>query len=169
VKALTTPHADIPGSHSKYGYGLELDGNVWSHAGSRAGYGSFVTILPERDAGVVVLCNRTGENLPKTRAKIAAMLGGSGHESSEEAESMIPASDFAKYVGTYRNGDSRMQIVEREGKLFLRSMELRRGDGGWLIMKSADGKTRERVFAISGPGGRIEYLYNGGRSAARID
>jgi CubicO group peptidase (beta-lactamase class C family) len=172
VAALTTPHADIPGSHTKYGYGLDVeerDGvRVWSHGGARAGYGSFIAMLPGRQAGVVVLCNQTGQSLPKTHAKVMEMLGGPPLESTDRAESAIPASEFAKYVGSYRNGESTMRIEERDGKLFYRSMELRHGEGGWLIMKTADGKTAERTFGVLGVDGRIQYLFAGGRSAVRV-
>jgi CubicO group peptidase (beta-lactamase class C family) len=172
VTALTTPHADIPGSHTKYGYGLDLEDRggvrLWSHGGARAGYGSFIAMLPERQAGVIVLCNRTGESLEKTRVKIMAMLGGAPPENADVAKSALPASEFAKYVGSYRNGETTMQIVERGGKLFFRSMELWEGEGGWLITKTADGKTAERIFGVAGADGRIEYLYVGGRSAIRV-
>jgi CubicO group peptidase (beta-lactamase class C family) len=172
ITALTTPHADVPGSHSKYGYGLSLEqrdgAQVWSHGGSRAGYGSFISMLPGRQAAVIILCNRTGESLPKTLAKIMEMLGEPPAGNTDARESAIPASEFAKYAGSYRNGDSRLQIVERDGKLFFRSSELRKGEGGWLIMKSADGKTVGRIFAVSGPDGRIEYLHMGGRSSVRV-
>jgi hypothetical protein len=47
-------------------------------------------------------------------------------------------------------------------------MELRKGEGGWLIVKSADGKTAMRIFGISGADGKIEYLHLGGRAAARV-
>jgi len=172
VKALTTPHADIPGSHSKYGYGLDLDQRgelqVWSHGGSRAGYGSFIAMLPGRETAVIVLCNRTGESLPRTRAKIMDMLAGPLHEINNPHESAIPASEFSKFEGTYRNGETTSQILERDGKLYYRSMELTKGDGGWLIMKGPDGRTTGRVFAVSGPDGRIQYLHAGGRSSIRV-
>jgi CubicO group peptidase (beta-lactamase class C family) len=172
VRALTTPHADMPGSHVKYGYGLEVEqiGGAWewSHGGSRDGYGSFIAMLPGRQAGVIVLCNQTGQSLPRTRAKIMAMLGGPPHESSPVVESAIPASEFAKYAGKYRNASTTWEIVERDGKLFFRSMELRKGEGGWLIMKSADGRTAGRIFAVTGADGRIAYLHMGARSAARV-
>jgi CubicO group peptidase (beta-lactamase class C family) len=172
VKALTTPHADIPGSKAKYGYGLELEEvgglQVWSHGGSRAGYGSFIAMLPARHAAVIVLCNRTGESLPRTRTKVMAMLGEPSRERSSVEESTIPASEFAKYKGTYRNGGASIQIVERDGRLYFRSMELRKGEGGWLIMKNADGRTAGRVFAVSGVDGKIEYLHMGGRSSVRV-
>jgi CubicO group peptidase (beta-lactamase class C family) len=172
VAALTTPHADMPGAHVKYGYGLEVEeiGGVWiwSHDGSRAGYGSAIAMLPGRQAGLIVLCNQTGQSLPRTRAKIMAMLGRPLRENTPVAESAIPASEFAKYVGTYRNGASTLEIVERDGKLFFRNMELRKGEAGWLIMKSADGRTAGRIFTVAGADGRVEYLHMGARSSARV-
>jgi CubicO group peptidase (beta-lactamase class C family) len=172
VNALTAAHAEIPGSHSKYGYGLEVEERggvrVWSHGGARAGYGSFIAMLPVRQAGVIVLCNQTGESLAKTTMKIMAMLGGPPPEVSDVAENVIPASDFAKYRGSYRNGEITREIVERDGKLFLGSMEMRKGEGGWLILKGADGKTAGRVFGVWGADGRIEYLHQGWRAAARV-
>jgi CubicO group peptidase (beta-lactamase class C family) len=179
VQALTTPHADVPGERAKYGYGLDLDERggvrVWSHDGARAGYGSSIAMLPGRQAAVIVLCNRTGESLPKTTARVVEMLGGSPLENRDVAESVIPASEFAKYVGSYRNGKTIVQIVERDGKLFFRLSagtmkvdgELRKGQAGRLIVKGADGKTAERMMGVSGADGRIEYLIAGGRAAVR--
>jgi CubicO group peptidase (beta-lactamase class C family) len=172
VKALTTSHADIPGSHAKYGYGLELDEidgiQIWTHGGSRAGYGSYVGMLPGRHIAVIVLCNRTGENLPRTRGKIMDMLGVPRREPVSTEESAIPPTEFAKYKGAYKNGDARSQITERDGKLYFRQMELRKGEGGWLIMKSPEGRTTGRVFAVPGADGKIEYLHIGGRSFSRM-
>lgn len=173
VQALTTPHADIPGSRSKYGYGLDLEDRegflVWTHGGSRAGYGSFIAMMPRLHAGMIVLCNRTGENLPKTREMIMAMLGEPLRGGFLVKESAIPTGEFGRYLGSYRNGDATVQIVTRAGKLFFRQMELRKGDEGWLVMKTADGRTAGRVFPVAGPDGSIEYLHVGGRSSARVN
>ena len=172
-KALTAPHADIPGSRSKYGYGLDLEDRggfpVWTHGGSRAGYGSFIAMMPSLHAGLIVLCNRTGESLPKTRAAIMAMLGEPLRGGVPLADGAIPAGEFGKYLGSYRNGDSTAQIVTRAGKLFFRQVELRKGDEGWLVMKTADGRTAGRVFPVLGPDGRVAYLHMGGRSSIRVE
>jgi CubicO group peptidase (beta-lactamase class C family) len=180
VHALTTPHADIPGFHAQYGYGLDLQKTggvlVWSHGGARAGFGSDIEMLPERHIALIVLCNRTGESLPKTRAKIMEMLGGPPPP-RDLPESAIPAGDFAKYVGSYRNGETTMQIEQRDGKLFFRSSdsssdkaeELRKDEDGWLIFKSPDGKTAGRVYGVPGADGKIEYLNISMRAAARVD
>jgi CubicO group peptidase (beta-lactamase class C family) len=180
VTALTTPHADIPGIHAQYGYGLVLAQTngvmVWSHAGSRAGYGSYIEMLPSRHIAMIVLCNRTGESLPKTREKIMEMLGGPPPPPHDLPESAIPASEFAKYVGSYRNGETTMQIEQRDGKLFFRSsnssshqpVELRKDEDGWFVFKGADGKTAARIFGVPGAGGTIEYLNMEMRAAARV-
>lgn len=172
VKALTTPHADIPGSESKYGYGLDLEDRagfkVWTHGGSRAGYGSFIAMMPSLHAGLIVLCNRTGENLPKTRAMIMAMLGEPLRGGVPIEETAIPATEFGRYLGSYRNGDATVQIVTRAGKLFFRQAELKKSSDGWLVTKTPDGKTAGRVFPVFGPDGKVEYLHQGGRSSVRV-
>lgn len=172
VTALTTPHADIPGSPAKYGYGLNLEDRggvrVWSHGGSRAGYGSFISMLPERKSAVIVLCNRTGMSLPRTVSRIMLMLGAPERPPAALAETAIPAGDFWKYIGSYRNGETTSQIVERDGKLFFRSLELRKGEGGWLLMKKEDGSAAGRIFTVAGADGRVQYLHLGERSAARV-
>jgi CubicO group peptidase (beta-lactamase class C family) len=181
VTALTTPHADIPGLHAHYGYGLVLAETngvmVWSHAGARAGYGSYIEMLPSRRLAMIVLCNRTGESLPKTRAKIMEMLGGPVPPPHNLPETAIPASEFAEYVGSYRNGETTMQIEQHEGKLFFRSSssssdppaELRKDQEGLLVFKGADGKVAGRIFGVPGADGKIEYLNMQMRAAARVN
>jgi hypothetical protein len=124
-------------------------------------------MLPQRHTAVIVLCNRTGESLPRTRMKIMAMLSVPLRENISQDGTAIPLADFAKYAGTYRNGESTVRILERDGKLIFRQMELRKGDGGWLILKTAEGTTGGRVFAVYAPDGSVEYLHTGGRSSVR--
>lgn len=171
ISALTAPHAQIPGSAAKYGYGLDLDASsgvlVWSHGGARAGYGSFIAMIPSQHTAVIVLCNRTGRSLPATRARIMAILGHPS-PSDPDIESAIDPADFSKYTGSYRNSAQTVQIVEREGKLYVGTAELRKGSRGWLILKTPDGKIAGRAFPVPGAGGTTEYLHIGGRSAARM-
>jgi CubicO group peptidase (beta-lactamase class C family) len=166
VAALTSPHAKAPGWETRYGYGLnvqETGGRVWTHGGARAGYGSFVAMLPDRQAAVIVLCNRTGESLEKTHGKIMEMLGAPPLETHHDIpDTAIPPSEFAKYAGAYRNGENTTKIEERDGKLFIGQKELRKGVGDWLVTKT------DRIFAVSGADGKIEYLYAGGRAAVRV-
>ena len=158
---------------AKYGYGLEIEtaggARAWSHGGARAGYGSFVAMLPDRQAAVIVLCNRTGESLEKTRTKIVAMLGEPPPETHETAGTAIPPAEFSHYAGSYRNGSSTVRIEPRDGKLFFESKELRKGEGGWLVTKTAEGKTDDEIVSVTGADGKVESLfYMDGRSMARI-
>ena len=166
VTALTTPHARAPGWETPYGYGLnvqETGGRVWTHGGARAGYGSFIAMLPDSRAAVIVLSNRSGESLEKTHVKTMQMLGAPPLENHDDMpDTAIPPSEFARYIGSYRNGDNVRKIEERDGKLFLDSKELRKGPGGWLVTKTG------RTFAVPGADGKIEYLYEGGRAAIRV-
>jgi CubicO group peptidase (beta-lactamase class C family) len=169
VDALTTPHAEIPGSAARYGYGLNIevaDGlPTWSHGGSRAGYGSFITMIPSQRQAIIVLCNRTGQNLEKTRSAILWMLRpkdlplrirtGSGRP--------IPPAYFAKLPGVYRNGATTLEIIEKDGKLLFRGEEFMMGDDGWINFRNG------RAFPVPGPDGRIAYLFMGGRAAARVE
>jgi len=173
VTALTTPHAKAHGWETRYGYGLNVQQTgtvrVWMHGGARAGYGSFIGMLPGRQAAVIVLCNRSGESLEKTSRKIMDILGAPPPEAHDDMpDTAIPASEFAKYAGSYRNGDNTRKIEQRDGKLFLDSKELRKGADGWLVAKSADGKPAEHIFAVPGADGKIAYLYAGGRAAIRV-
>jgi len=170
VAAMTTPHADIPGSVAKYGYGLELDLKsdppVWSHSGSRAGYGSSITMIPAHRTAIIVLTNRTGQNLPKTRELIVKMVPSflGVPDRRHWAGEPIPAAEFAKYLGVYRNGASRQEIVARDGKLWLDGGELGRTWEGWLVLMNG---RQGRVFPVAGADGRIEYLFIGERASAR--
>ncbi len=168
VTALTSPHADIPGSTAKYGYGLQVEMHgtepYWNHGGSRAGYGSFIAMLPARHAAVIVLANRSGESLPRTRRRIMESLGFTEPVPIESpATSPIPASDFKKYVGDYRNGDAVTHVTVKDGKLWVGKLEARIDKDGWLVVPNAG-----RAFPVAGPDGRTAYLFQGGRCRARV-
>jgi CubicO group peptidase (beta-lactamase class C family) len=168
VAALTTPHADIPGSKAKYGYGLEIDQRgtepYWSHGGSRAGYGSFIAMLPNRHIAVIVLTNRTGQNLAHTRATILAMLGSPEPKHGLPSSKPIPPTDLDKYTGDFRNGSSTVQVSAKDGKLYVGKLEALLSADGWLVVEGGG-----RAFPVRGPDGRIAYLHQGGRSRARVN
>lgn len=172
IEALTTPHASIPGSKAHYGYGLDLDEaggtRIWNHGGARAGYGSFIAMFPDPKAAIIVVCNRTGQNMPKTRALIARMIG--ADEPSADAgtaDAAVNARDFSSYTGSYRNGAQSIRIAARNGKLSVDQAEVRLAGNGSLALRSADGKTTRRFVVVKGTDGRVEFLHAGGRSFAR--
>jgi CubicO group peptidase (beta-lactamase class C family) len=172
VAAMTSPHADIPGSKTKYGYGLDVegsgDGRLWQHSGSRAGYGSYISMIPANRVAMIVLCNKTGENLPKLRSAVMAMLGRPEPGMGEVNPTTLPTSEFSQFVGTYRNGETKREIVERDGKLFQGIAEITKRDGNWLLLKAAGEGAPARIFVVRGPNGTAEYLFQGGRASARL-
>jgi hypothetical protein len=48
-------------------------------------------------------------------------------------------------------------------------MELRKGESGWLTLKSADGKMAGRIFPLPGADGNIEYLHVALHAAVRLN
>ncbi len=64
IKQLSSPHADVPGSENKYGYGLMLGRNrgvrIVEHGGARSGFGSLIRMAPDHRFAVITLVNRTG-------------------------------------------------------------------------------------------------------------
>jgi len=65
-------------------------------------------------------------------------------------DTAIPPNEFAKYAGSYRNGDNITKIEERDGKLSIGPQELRKGVGDWLVTKTG------------------QVFYAGGRAAVRV-
>jgi len=169
VTALTTPHAAIPGGATKYGYGLDLDGSgatlSWSHGGSRAGYGSFITMFPARQEAVLVLCNRSGESLARTRNKISQSLGMPVAPTNHDPGSIIEPASFGHYIGRYGNGGQTLEIKNVSGRLCLQDTELRRTADGWLVGQDSRGEVR--IFCVRDASGQTEYVFRGGRSFAR--
>jgi CubicO group peptidase (beta-lactamase class C family) len=166
ITRLTTGSTAIPGSESKYGYGLNVGPyrgvTVVQHGGSRSGYGSTIRMVPERKFGVIVLVNRTGGGLPRTVEKAMELVLGLPAPPTPPAPDLpaLTPQQAAGYAGVYSQGGTRtMEIVARDGKLFLkqngRETELRR---------TGEHRFTSGLVFVAGADGRIEYLHAGGRS-----
>lgn len=177
MAAQTTPHVALPDGTSHYGYGLNLrteDGlRWWSHTGSRAGYGSIARMCPERGFAVVVLCNRTGEHLPRVAEKAAELVLGAAAPRREPAPSVAALSltdeDRRRLVGTFSNGKTTVVIREEGGRLV--------GAQGGTFTKTGDNRYRRSAvggapaadFVFSkGLDGSGAYLSQGGRSLRKV-
>jgi len=170
-RTLTTPRTAIPGATATYGYGVRTD--TWrgldmvEHTGSRAGYGSFIRMVPSRKMGVVVLANRTGVSLPRTtEAAIAAALGPLPPSDPGVATGAVEVVDIARFGGTYSQGARTMSVVNRDGKLFLidgtRETALEHVDKDTFRV----GTTRY-IFVVN-TSGAVTFLHSGGRSWRKI-
>jgi CubicO group peptidase (beta-lactamase class C family) len=171
-KALSTPHATIPGGSNRYGYGVQV--GTWrglpmvEHNGSRSGYGSVMRMVPSKQFGVVVLANRTGASLTRaanTALELAFKLA-PGPAPPARSRTPLSAAEVTAYAGVYSQGARKMELVARAGELFLR-----RAAGDVKVEKVGDlelmaGATR--YVAIRHATGRIEFLHTGGRSWRKV-
>lgn len=177
IAALSSPHSKIPGSASSYGYGLTLArerGVSWiSHAGSRAGYGSNIEMVPDQKFGVIIVANRTGASLPKLAAAVCEMFLDleAPRKETGELHPLSPA-ELAGYAGTYANGDQRITLRAEANALagdFITSRpKFTRAGKDFLSTESAGAEGGNRAVGIAGRDGRIEYLHVGGRSWKRV-
>ncbi len=174
IAIMSTPHANIPGSEAKYGYGLELAtrrGVRWvEHGGSRAGYGSTIRMAPERKFAVIITANRTGEGMPKLAVAISeAMLQLEPEHHAEHLMHKLDAAELQRYAGVYVNGPSRIRLEAANGILMGGPGEgklryTRAGDG----FLTGDDETR-RLTAVPDSSGRMEFLFAGGRAYRRAN
>ena len=169
--AMSTPHSKPPGDTGSYGYGLnvgEVRGiRMVQHTGSRLGYGSAIRMAPEQRVAVIVLANRTGANLSESTEKALELMLPAMQPKFAPARRLldITADELRSHVGVYRNGDSRVEVVARDGKLYVK-----RGSAEIVLAKLDASRflagNGEYVF-VDGANGVTEYLFTGGRSLAR--
>lgn len=172
IAMLTTPATKIPGSDSEYGYGLNVGRyrglRVVQHGGSRSGYGSTIRMVPDRQFGVVVLANRSGASLPRTLEKateLALALPPAPDASDEAAPSMPPMTDAERsaYAGVYSQGLRTMEVVARDGRLFVKQ-----GTSESELRRIGPHRFAPNWFFVAAADGRIEYLHAGGRSWKKV-
>jgi CubicO group peptidase (beta-lactamase class C family) len=173
IRTLSTPHAKIPGGDVSYGYGVEVATyrgvDVVRHGGSRSGYGSIIRMVPARRFGVIVLANRTGVGLSDTADK--AMEIALSLEPAKPVPKRVPmplsAMEALDYIGTYSQGLVTLEIIRRDGQLFLKQQtrETPLGKIGDDDLQAADGS---RYIVVRGGTGTVDYLYGGGRSWRKL-
>jgi CubicO group peptidase (beta-lactamase class C family) len=163
----------LPGEkETYYGYGLlsfkDRGVRVVMHGGFSRGYGSMIQMEPEGRFAIVVLTNKSGETLAKTRAKameLALQLKPAEQEGPPRALPMT-GEEMASYVGVYSHHPQTWEILVREGKLFIKDQ-----DGETEMTKIGEHKfsvgEAGEIALVPGREGRAEYLFNGLYSARR--
>jgi hypothetical protein len=175
IEKLSTPHVPVPGGNRHYGYGLSIEdeaGLRWiSHVGNRTGYGSLVKMCPAKKFGVIILCNKTGESLPRVAQKASqVVLGVTGPKREPHGKPLLAtALELERYAGTYSNGKTTIRLFVRDGKL--------RAPAGGVLEKVAEnrflrtggvvGPDAETIF-VPGADGKIEYLCRGDRALRKL-
>jgi CubicO group peptidase (beta-lactamase class C family) len=165
---MSTPHAELPGGDGSYGYGLTIHDfrglHLVEHNGSRMGYGSSIRMAPEQRVAVIALANRSGVSLPATTDKaLELMLPLRPRSTAARRVLDTTADDLRRFAGTYRNGETRIEVAARDGRLYVK-----RGTGAEVALtKAGDGR-----FTQDGGAGSFffaggDYVHTGGRSFAR--
>jgi CubicO group peptidase (beta-lactamase class C family) len=174
VTRLTTPHvATAGGGHYGYGLAVRDEGGRrwWSHTGSRAGYGSIVQLCPDRGFAVIVLCNRTGEHLPRVAAKAAELvLGHRPTPRTPAAKTPFTADDLRRYAGTYSNGNTTVVVRAQNGRLVGAQDAEWTKSGPDRLTRPAAGATPATEFVFTtGLDGTGAYLVRGVRALRRSE
>ncbi len=170
---LTTPRSTIPGVANRYGYGVQVGTwrglDVVEHTGSRAGYGSYIRMVPSQKFGVVVLANRTGVTMPRTAtAAIEAVLNPAPAPAAPAARTPVATTDAdrARYRGTYSQGARQMVVDVKADALVLRQG----------TRETPMEQVEPHVFTAGGAryvfvvndAGVVQFLHSGSRSWRKV-
>lgn len=126
VAELPKPQFYLPGEERAfYGYGLlgfESGGvKTVSHGGVSSGYGSTIMFAPDYKLAVIVLANRNGETLPRTRQRAMQLALPLKPDPAEQPRPQPPdADELKRYAGKYAHAPQTWEVFVKEGKLFLR-------------------------------------------------
>jgi CubicO group peptidase (beta-lactamase class C family) len=167
LATMSSPHANIPGSQNKYGYGLQLGTyrgvKLIEHGGSRSGYGSVIRMAPEQRIGILILVNKSGGSLNKTLEKASELLLPLTAKNDAKPPPMtMTEAEMKKYVGKFGEAPTALEIVLQDGKLM--------GNRGGTLTPIT--KLSESRFAsggmefvlLMGADGNAEFLHAGGRT-----
>ncbi len=167
IATLSAPHANLPGSESKYGYGLTLgtlrDVKLVEHGGSRSGYGSLIRMAPEQRVAIIILANKTGGSLIKTAEKATELILPLAAKREIKAQPLpMTEVEMRKYVGMYGESPNAVELLVKDGKLVRKITS-----GEVPVSKMGESRfmagTAEFVL-VPGANGKVEFLHAGGRT-----
>jgi CubicO group peptidase (beta-lactamase class C family) len=178
IAIMSSPHARVPGSEDRYGYGLTLSterGVRWvHHDGSRAGYGSRIRMAPEQKFAVVIVANRSGASLPELDKAICEMMLPLQAEAALKLPTHpLDASELRRYGGVYSNGGSKI-VVKSDGGALVGSAagstaRFTQAGDGFLVADAKGAGPLSRLVTVTDASGRVEFVFAGGRAFRRVD
>lgn len=173
---LSTPYAEMPGTNRRYGYGLVISDyrgvRMLRHGGSKAGFGSLVIIVPERHFAIIILANHTQAVFNRTAEKAMELMLPLQPKNLSTAVLPMSAAEMARCVGSYSNSPSLVEILIRDGQLFLKESDwvmpiFKIGDNRFIASPPLSSQT-EDIVLTPGTDGNAEYLQKGSRLFKRI-
>jgi CubicO group peptidase (beta-lactamase class C family) len=174
IAIMSSPHAEIPGSDSHYGYGLQLStsrGVHWvEHGGSRAGYGSTIRMAPDQKFAVIIVANRSGSGMPKLADAISeAVLALDPKSQTEPATHALDTAELSRCAGVYVNGSSKIRLDADGGVLKANfdgtTARFTRAGDKFLMGEDQPSK----LVLVPDSNGRIEFVFVSGRAFRRAD
>ena len=179
IAKLSTPQASIPSQHAaKYGYGLMISTyrgvRVVEHGGSRSGYGSVIKMAPDHRFAVIVLGNRTGVALNKTAEKAMELMLPLKPKDDDRPNQDLPmtAAEMAHYVGKYGQREANVEILLKDGKLFLKQGQnerpIRKVGENRFAVGAPNNSTPMQFTLVTGSDGKAEYFHAGLRASRRM-
>ncbi|HEX8492066.1 MAG TPA: serine hydrolase domain-containing protein [Pyrinomonadaceae bacterium] len=173
---LMGKYTTMPGAPEvSYGYGLlgfeERGVRMFAHGGFSRGYGSMIQMAPEQRFSIIVQTNKSGETLPQTRARAMELFLTLKPAAAEEKKTVLAlsATEAADFAGQYRNGTQTWEIINKDGKLFVKQEgnELPLTRSGKYRLSYGDALENDFVF-VPDAAGRVKYLFDGLYSAKKI-
>lgn len=171
VSELPKPQFYLPGEERAfYGYGLlgfESNGvKTVSHGGVSSGYGSTIFFAPDYKFAVIVLANRNGETLPRTRQRAMELALPLKPDPAEQAKPPAPGpEEMKRYVGKYAHAPRTWEVFAKDGKLFLKEagkdFELTK------LGRERFGYEQGEVLFVPDATGAIEHIFMGLYAARR--
>ena len=171
VEELPKPQFYLPGEERAfYGYGLlgfESGGvKTVSHGGVSSGYGSTILFVPEHKFAVIVLTNRNGDTLARTRRLAMQLALPLKPDPAEEPKPQPPGADELKrYAGKYTHAPQTWEVFVKDGKLFLKED----GKDFELTKLGRDrfGYEQGEVLFVPDERGAVEHIFMGLYAARR--
>jgi hypothetical protein len=172
IAELSTPQVSIPSQPgAKYGYGLMISNyrgvRVVEHGGSRSGYGSVIKMAPDHRFAVIVLGNRTGVALNKTAEKAMELMLPLKPKEAEtpKQEQPMTAAEMANYAGKYGQREVSVEILLKDGKLFLKQgpteTPIRKVGENRFAAAALSSSTPMEFTLVPGADGKAEYFHAG--------
>ena len=127
-------------------------------------------MCPAKKFAVIILCNKTGENLPRVANQAARLVLGIAPPmpSREMKSEPIAENELQRYAGTYSNGRSVIRLFVKDGKLHAPIG----GDIEWIgenrFRRSGTAGAEPELVFVPDESGKIEYLLRGGRALKRM-